>query len=166
MFNLFPFFPSFLLTMEIFGKNIERPNIKIPFMCQWSLACHLQWENPFCLCHHKTCWTMTMYNVGMKIGIMGSSQCDHSYFFFLDVNESGPRTSSTTNPMFKGRLRDPWCKQHLSEQILLWMMHEFIHWPKPYLLLPTTCDELLSWMIKIWMKNHFISDSNCNTIYP
>ena len=29
---------------------------------------------------------------------------------------------------------------------------EFIHWPKPYLLLSATCDEILSWMIEIWMK--------------
>jgi hypothetical protein len=43
-----------------------------------------------------------------------------------------------------------------SEQILSWMMDEFIHWPKPYLLLSATCDELLSWTIEIWMKNHFV----------
>ena len=43
------------------------------------------------------------------------------------------------------------------------MMDEFIHWPKPYLLLSTTCDEILSWMIVIWMKNHLVSDSNCNS---
>ena len=44
------------------------------------------------------------------------------------------------------------------------MMDEFIHWPKPYLLLSATCDGKLSWMIKIWIKNHLVSDSNCNTI--
>ena len=44
------------------------------------------------------------------------------------------------------------------------MMDEFIHRPKPYILLSTTCDEILSWMIEIWMKNHLINDSNCNTI--
>ena len=42
-------------------------------------------------------------------------------------------------------------------------MIEFIHWPKPYLLLSETCDELLSWMIEIWMKIYFVSDYNCNT---
>ena len=26
------------------------------------------------------------------------------------------------------------------------------------------CDEILSWMIDIWMKNHLISDSNCNIV--
>ena len=35
-----------------------------------------------------------------------------------------------------------------------WRVDEFIHWPKPYLLLSATCDELLSCMIEIWMNNH------------
>ena len=43
-------------------------------------------------------------------------------------------------------------------------MDEFIHWPKPYLLLSATCDEILSWMIEIWMENNLVSDSNCNTV--
>jgi hypothetical protein len=43
------------------------------------------------------------------------------------------------------------------------MMIEFIHWSKPYLLLSETCDELLSWMIEIWMKIYFLSDYNCDT---
>jgi hypothetical protein len=47
---------------------------------------------------------------------------------------------------------------------LSWMMDEFIHWPKPYLLSPATYDETLSWMLEIWMKNHPVCDSNCNTI--
>ena len=29
-------------------------------------------------------------------------------------------------------------------------MDEFIHWPKPHLLLSTTCDEMLSWIITVW----------------
>ena len=37
-------------------------------------------------------------------------------------------------------------------------------WPKSYLLSSATCDEILSWMIEIWMKNHLISESNWNTI--
>ena len=36
-----------------------------------------------------------------------------------------------------------------SEQIVSWMMNEFIHWPKPYLFLSTTCDEISSRMIEI-----------------
>ena len=43
-------------------------------------------------------------------------------------------------------------------------MDEFIHQSKPYLLLLATCDEILSWMIEIWMENHLISDSNCNSV--
>ena len=44
------------------------------------------------------------------------------------------------------------------------MMDEFIHWPKPYLLLSPTCDEILSWMIEIWMKSNLVSDNDCNTV--
>jgi hypothetical protein len=43
-------------------------------------------------------------------------------------------------------------------------MHEFIQWPKLYFALSATCDETLSWMFKIWMENHLVSDNNCNTI--
>jgi hypothetical protein len=28
----------------------------------------------------------------------------------------------------------------------------FIYWPKPYLLLSTTCDEILSWMIEFGLR--------------
>jgi hypothetical protein len=44
------------------------------------------------------------------------------------------------------------------------MMDEFINWPEPYLLLPATCDEILLWMIEIWVKNHLVSDYNCNIV--
>ena len=44
------------------------------------------------------------------------------------------------------------------------MMNVFIHWSKPYLPLSATCDEILSWMIEIWMKKHLVSNSNCNTV--
>ena len=30
-------------------------------------------------------------------------------------------------------------------------MDEFIHWPKPYLFMSATCEEMLSWMIETWM---------------
>ena len=52
----------------------------------------------------------------------------------------------------------------MSEEILSWMMDEFICWPKPYLLLLATFDEILPWTIEIQMKNHLLSDSNCNTV--
>jgi hypothetical protein len=45
-------------------------------------------------------------------------------------------------------------------------MNEFILWPKPYLLLSAPRDEILSWMIEIWMKNHLESDTNCNSVNP
>jgi hypothetical protein len=51
----------------------------------------------------------------------------------------------------------------ISEQIMPWMMDECIHGPKPYLLLSTTCDEIMSWMIKIWMIN-LVSDNTCNIV--
>jgi hypothetical protein len=44
------------------------------------------------------------------------------------------------------------------------MMDEFIHWPNLYLLLSPTCDEILLWVIEIWMKNHMVSDNNSNTV--
>ena len=47
-----------------------------------------------------------------------------------------------------------------NERLLSWMMDEFICWPKPYVLLSATCDEILSWLIEIWMKIHLVSDSN------
>ena len=40
------------------------------------------------------------------------------------------------------------------------MMDEFIHWPKPYHLLSSTCDKTLSRMIEIWMKNHLVTKPN------
>jgi hypothetical protein len=49
--------------------------------------------------------------------------------------------------------------------MLLGMMDEFIHWLKPYLILLATCDEILSWMIEIWMKIHLVGDNNCNIVY-
>ena len=44
------------------------------------------------------------------------------------------------------------------------LMDELIHWLELYLLSSTTCDELLWWMIEIWMKIHLVSDSNCNIV--
>ena len=50
----------------------------------------------------------------------------------------------------------------ISGQICSWVLDEFIHWPKPYLLLSTTCDAILSWMMEIEMKIQLISGNNCN----
>jgi hypothetical protein len=32
------------------------------------------------------------------------------------------------------------------------MMDEFVHWPKSYLLLSATFDEIFPWMIEFWMR--------------
>jgi lipoprotein signal peptidase len=40
------------------------------------------------------------------------------------------------------------------------MMVEVIHW------LSTICDEILTWMIEIWMEKQLVSDTNCNNIIP
>ena len=50
--------------------------------------------------------------------------------------------------------------------VAFWMMDKFVHQPKPYLILSVTCNTILSWMIKIWMKRHLVTDSICNTIIP
>jgi hypothetical protein len=41
------------------------------------------------------------------------------------------------------------------------MMDEFKRWSKSYLLLLATYDEILSWLIEIWMKKYLVSNSNC-----
>ena len=33
-----------------------------------------------------------------------------------------------------------------------------------YFLLSATCDEILSWVIGIWMKSRLVSVGNCNTV--
>ena len=43
--------------------------------------------------------------------------------------------------------------------MLSWMMGEFIHWSKPYLLLSATCGETLSWMIEFSMTKHLVGDT-------
>jgi hypothetical protein len=40
----------------------------------------------------------------------------------------------------------------MGEEILPWTMDEFIHWQKPCFLFSSTCDELLSWMIEVWIE--------------
>ena len=44
------------------------------------------------------------------------------------------------------------------------MMDDLIRWLKPYLHLSTICDDILSWMIEIWMKDYVVSDSNYNIV--
>ena len=44
------------------------------------------------------------------------------------------------------------------------ILDEFIHCPKPYLLLLATCDEILPWMIELWMRIDLVRDIDYNTI--
>ena len=75
-------------------------------------------EHLFCLSHRKICWIMSMDNVGLKICLLGTSSSMIILTFFLGVNQSGPRLSSTTNYksyMALGWLRGPWCKDPLRD---------------------------------------------------
>ena len=45
------------------------------------------------------------------------------------------------------------------------MMDEFVHWPKLYLLLSTTCHEMLSWMMDEfirWLKPYLLVSATCH----
>ena len=46
------------------------------------------------------------------------------------------------------------------------MMDELIRWPKtlPSHVVASTRDEMLTWMIEIWMEIYLASDSDCNTV--
>ena len=62
-----------------------------------------------------------------------------------------------------------WMTLLMSNQtnVLSWMMHKFVHRPTPYLLLSPTCDETLSQMTEIQLKNHLVkSHSNCQHYRP
>ena len=81
--------------------------------------CLILFEHLFGLSHRKTCWTMSMDNVGLKICLLGASNSIWGSLrhFFLGVNWSGRGMSSTTNHKFykaSGQLHGPWCKQPLT----------------------------------------------------
>ena len=67
--------------------------------------------------HHKTHWTMSINNVGLKSCFFGTSNLMITMtFFFLGVNQSGPKTNSIANHKYYMTLRQlhgPWCKQPL-----------------------------------------------------
>ena len=73
--------------------------------------CHFLPEHLFCLSHHKTRWTMSVDNVGLKIGFLGDLELhDHSNIFFLGVNRSGLKTNSIANQRLYrtlGRVEQP-----------------------------------------------------------
>jgi hypothetical protein len=72
-------------------------------------------EHFFCLFHYKTCWAMSLNNLGLEICLLGTSNSMVSLtFFFLGVNQSGSEKRSITNQNFYktlGWLHGPWCKQ-------------------------------------------------------
>ena len=94
------------ITLKFYYNNISLP---------WAPAFFLL-EHLFCLSHRKTRWTMSLDNVGLKICLLGYSDSMVTLTFFLGVNRSGPRMSSTTNHKIYralGQLQGPWCKQIL-----------------------------------------------------
>ena len=113
------FFTILLSFLVFIFSSLKKISSKYYHNCNslpWAPCIFLP-EQLFCLSHHKTCWTMAMYNVGLKICLLGTlnSMVTLSFFFF-GVNRSGPRTSSTTNHTFHralGRFHGPWCKQPL-----------------------------------------------------
>ena len=54
----------------------------------------------------------------------------------------------------------------MSERMSSWMMDELIRWPKtlPSHVVASTRDEMLTWMIEIWMEIYLASDSDCNIV--
>ena len=112
--------PSHLL-LPLFPLNYSR-NIWDEGMCVFIyIGLSLPWspcfcsEGLFCRFQRKICWTLTLDNVCLKIGLWGTS----SFMItlqkeILDVNWGGPETSSMVNLIFKGskgRLHGPWHKQ-------------------------------------------------------
>ena len=103
----------------LFSPKKTPKNIIPIFLCHGVMdPCTFLLEHLFYLSHRKTRWTMSINNVGLKICLLRTSNSMVTLTFFsLGVNQSGPRTSSTTNHKFYstlGRLHGPWCKQPLS----------------------------------------------------
>ena len=81
-----------------------------------TFVCHgppafLLLDHPFCLSHLKTCWTMLVDNVGLRICLLGTSNSMVTVTF-LPWCKPKCRTSSTTNHGFYkalGQLHGPWC---------------------------------------------------------
>ena len=93
-----PFFPPFLVTTKMLGKTkINKTKRKIKKILKWHFSTmvpwHLQWENLFCLSHHKMCWTMSVDSIGLKIDLLGasSSMVTLTFYFILMQTEVVPR---------------------------------------------------------------------------
>jgi hypothetical protein len=88
MFDIFPFFyPAFLITMENVWQIIIIiiiQGVSLSWSLTFAVKVEFAFENLFCLSHCKTYWTMTMGNVGVKVGLLGtSSSMVILTFFFL-----------------------------------------------------------------------------------
>ena len=58
-------------------------------------------EYIFCLPHRKTHWTMSVDNIELNICLLGISNVMVTLtFFFLGVNQSGPKMHSVRNHEF------------------------------------------------------------------
>ena len=74
-------------------------------------------EHLFYLSHCKARWTMSVDNVGLQTCLLGTSNSMVTLTIFLGVNQTDPRTSSTSNHKFYRaweRLHGPWCKQPIN----------------------------------------------------
>ena len=116
---LFFLLSSLLFTSQKNHKNMFYNSISLPWPLTF-LPKHL-----FCLSHCKTCWTMVVDNVDLKICLLATSNSMVILIlFFIGVNLSGPETSSTSNHRFYrtlGQLHGPWCKQPLTGKIELYI---------------------------------------------
>ena len=83
-FGLLPFFPSNYGNVWQKKKKNQLRNIKAAFLCHcpW----HLERENLFCPSHRKTHWTMIMDNIGLQIGLFGTSSSMVTLTFFSWCN--------------------------------------------------------------------------------
>ena len=91
--------------------------------CSCSLICYQ--TTSFASPQHKTRWTMSVDNVGLKICLLETLDfmVTLTFIVFLDVIWNGPKMSLTSNHRFYralGRLHGPWCKRSLS---VMWASH-------------------------------------------
>ena len=120
MFDLLPFiFPSFLVTMETFDKRKrikeKRKNYQNNISLSWSLdICNKR--SSFCRTHCKTCWTMIVDNVGLKLGLLGtsSSMITLTSFPWSKPKWSRDKFNNQSHILEEqGTIHDPQCQQPL-----------------------------------------------------
>ena len=75
--------------------NISQKIIKHPFSAM--APCRFLTYHISCLSHRKTCWTMSVEELGLEICSFGPRPSWSLCHFVLGVNQNGPGTSSTTN---------------------------------------------------------------------